>query len=105
MTRQEFEAWVSGSVPGQQATYHVGSLMYHRQKGIRFQEVANVATAAWDAMEAGKVTLVQRTVARSCHEYIAIKRAEPFKPVLWEGCMAEAAGYRTGNKRERAHAA
>lgn len=78
--------------PGERLIYHTGHLMYDRALGQNFLVVNATACAAWDAMEAGKVRLVQRAVHDSLNfkefEYSIIKRAAPYKPVGWWGCYA-----------------
>lgn len=59
---------------GQMLIYHIGSLMHDRLRGPMFQTVHGVALAAYEAYQAGEVTLVQHKVAPLQFEYIAIKR-------------------------------
>lgn len=87
MFRDEFLRACDAAKAGEEIRYHFGHLMADRQFGPKFLEVEAVARAAFDAMEAGKVHLIQkRSLGR--YFYIAVKRAAPFKPIEWEGCYA-----------------
>lgn len=83
----DFNARLENMIPGERAVYHVGAIGHDRLVGKDFLQVHAVAAAAWAAMEAGKVLLVQRRIFPSYDwEYIAIKLAPPYKPVEWTGC-------------------
>lgn len=86
MTRKSFKEAVEAAKPGEDITYHIGSLMFDRVRGRRFAAVHNTATAAWEVMEAGIVRLVQRHIYGFRFEYIATKLAAPHKAVVWRGC-------------------
>ena len=80
-----FDQRVKRALPGEQIVYHVGNLVIDRERAGDFFTIHLTATAAWRAMEAGKVDLVQRSVD-DMFEYIAVKRAEPHKKAEWTGC-------------------
>lgn len=87
MLRHELEALIDTIQPGEVVAYHTGNLMADRTLGPDFMRVENTARAAWDAMEAGKVRLVQaRTGTEGVFQYLVIKRKGPFKKVNWCGC-------------------
>lgn len=86
MTRQRFEQCLADGSPGDKIIYHVGFLLWDTHYGIDYLRVRNNAAAAWEALEAGKVTLVQEKVMDGIWKYIAIVRRPPHKKVQWQGC-------------------
>ncbi len=80
-----FDQRVKRALPGEKIVYHIGNLVLDREGKGDFFTVHLTATAAWRAMEAGKVDLVQR-ISGDKTEYIAVKRAEPHKKTEWTGC-------------------
>lgn len=87
MFHDQFVAECDAAPAGARIGYYRGSLMRDRVWGPRFLEVEALARAVWQAMEEGKVMLVQRKVLGT-YEYTAIKLPAPYKPVEWEGCYA-----------------
>lgn len=99
-TPDQFAAWLKTAVPGSRFLYYVGHLFWDRtkfeyttrktgQRDVREikQACDGVATAAWQAHEAGKVHLVQSRVlptvvdpetnqvrSRGAFAYFAVKR-------------------------------
>jgi hypothetical protein len=88
MARATFEEYVASAKPGDQIIYHVGLLWWDTNFGIDFMKAWNTRKAAWEAMEAGKVTLVQKKLSDGIWSYIAVKRKTPHEPVVWMGCYA-----------------
>lgn len=93
MTRQEFEDKLVNMKPGEKLVYYTGHIMFDRQRGYEFGKVNNLAHAAFMAYEAGKVYITQRRVKAEpernlpdVFQYIAVKKAPPFKEVKWTGC-------------------
>lgn len=87
MNRLEFDAAVEAAKPGAAIVYHTGHMFGgDRRNGLHFLAVDNVARAAWNAMEAGKIHLVQKRIRDGAYAYMAIKRPPPFKKVEWLGC-------------------
>jgi len=86
MLRQDFEGHIATLPAGRALIYHIGNMMWDRERGTGFQRVNSTAHAAWEAMEAGKVYLVQRRVLPDVFEYVAIKRDPPYSAVEWTGC-------------------
>jgi hypothetical protein len=93
MTRKAFDDRVARARPGDRITYHAGDMAFDREARADKPEthaVHAIGCAAWEAMEAGLVTLGQRRILPFTFEYIAVKRAPPHNPVKWEGCYAKA---------------
>lgn len=89
MHRRDLETAIENMKSGDSVIYHVGNLMYDRNFGTDFMRVDNTADTAWQAMEAGKVSLVQERHPGSetpRYSYIAIKRSSPYERVYWSGC-------------------
>lgn len=85
MTRENFAAALAAAKPGTDITYHVGNLMSDREYGQNFLTVHSVARAAWAAMEAGKVALLQRRVDSTRVQYLARVLPSPHRSVMWTG--------------------
>ncbi len=85
MTKDQFTTALKTAKPHSSIAYHVGSLMSDRQYGQSFLQIHAVAMAAWAAMEAGKVALVQDKLG-SATRYVARVLPPPHKPVEWVGC-------------------
>jgi hypothetical protein len=81
-TKDTFIGWMRRAPAGARTIYHIGNLLVDRPRSRATDETA---AAAWEAMESGKVHLVQRTYDGATN-YIAIKRAPPYEPVRWVGC-------------------
>lgn len=86
MTRTDFEAQMDGLLPGEGLAYHMGNLLVDRRIGLDFMRVENTARAAWNAMMAGKVHLMQKRIGEARYAYCAVKKAPPFKVTEWCGC-------------------
>lgn len=84
LTRENFAAALAAAKPGTDITYHIGNLMSDREYGANFLTVHSVARAAWAAMEAGKVALLQQRVG-SVSRYIARTLPAPHKAITWVG--------------------
>lgn len=84
MTRENFAAALAAAKPGTDITYHIGNLMSDREFGANFLTVHSVALAAWGAMEAGKVALLQRKCSAGTR-YIARALPTPHRSVMWTG--------------------
>lgn len=84
MTRENFATALAAAKPGTDITYHVGNLMSDREYGTNFLTVHSVALAAWAAMEAGKVALLQQRLG-STYRYIARALPTPHRSVMWTG--------------------
>ncbi len=69
-----FLKWIARAPRGKRRVYHVGSLMYDRERSVNkdFAEVNAIAEAAWDAHKAGHVVLTQRKLSgQHKFEYVA----------------------------------
>jgi hypothetical protein len=86
MTRLEFERALPTMKPGEVIVYHTGNLLKDRNMGPDFMRVENVARAAWVAMEAGELHLVQIKKGDDVWDYCGIMRPKPFKKIKWDGC-------------------
>jgi hypothetical protein len=84
MNRQDFDARVASAKPGEPIVYHTGAIMFDRVFGGT--SVDDVAKAAFQAMEAGKVHLTQHRLGKHLFAYIAVKRPAPHKRITWTGC-------------------
>lgn len=71
MQVQQFVERIAAARKRAKITYHTGALALDRSQGMDTLMIDAVAKAAWAAYEAGKVTLVQRSVLPGIHEYIA----------------------------------
>lgn len=88
MQRPRLIELIEAAGPGENVIYHIGSLMRDRMLGSSFLEVNATACAAWEAMEAGKVMLLQRRIEAGVFEYRVRKCAPPFVPAGWTGPYA-----------------
>ena len=73
MTRMQFLSDLATAKPGDWIIYHTGYLFRDREFGPDFQNVHAVATAAYDAYDEARVTLVQRRIGPGVYAYCAIK--------------------------------
>lgn len=87
MTPTDFEWRVRVARPGARILYHTGNLMHDRAlRGDKTADAVNaLARAAWVAMEAGKITLLQEIVPDGT-AYLAVKLRHPHERVVWKGC-------------------
>lgn len=85
MTKENFATALAAAKPGTDITYHIGNLMSDHQFGTNFLVINGVRLAAWAAMEAGKVALLQQKTSVGSR-YIARVLPPPHKPVKWMGC-------------------
>lgn len=88
-----FRDAIENMKPGERVIYHSGVLAADRQQGANFAAVNATATAAWEAMEAGQVALLQGVVRRgrgekTIYDYIAVKLSTPHIHVTWAGPYA-----------------
>src|SRR4051812_31725564 len=94
MSAAEFDAAVDAAATGDTFKYYSGFIMKDRKAIWEFeaQPIQLLAEAAWSALEAGKVTLVQRKLSEGRYHYYATKRAAPHTPLVWQGCY-DTTGY------------
>ncbi len=87
MQAVDFIAAVEAARPGAKIIYYTGHFFGgDRRIGPDHKEVDILARAAWGALEAGRVRLVQRRIKDGVYEYLAVKRHKPFNKVKWTGC-------------------
>jgi len=70
----QFLRWVAKARRRQTFTYHVGSLMYDRDRmtgGATWRDTDAIGTAAWDAYKAGHVALTQKREGPNQYRYVA----------------------------------
>lgn len=76
MTAATFERWLRGAKRGDTTSYHIGLLMYDRDRLTNFngwKRIGELADSAYAAFEAGKVALTQRRLEPGVCAYIATR--------------------------------
>lgn len=71
-----FLRWVAKAPRGKTYTYHIGSLMYDRERAVnpQYHETHAIGEAAYAAYEAGHIALTQRKLDQFRFEYRATAR-------------------------------
>ncbi len=73
MNRVSFLTALATAKPKDCIIYHTGYLLHDRQFGPEFQNVHAIATAAYEAYDEARVTLVQKRIAPGVCAYVAVK--------------------------------